>query len=215
VYLVINSTKPELRDIRLRQAISLAVDRSAIHNVIFQRQGEVAGGLLPNWLTGYSFLFSTTPDLARAKQLRSEAGQVPAITVAYDISDPLERLIAERVALNAREAGITMQAIASNGTPADIRLRRVTVGSADPSVALNGIIEELGIMPPPSSPTLDALYTYERAAVQTFMAIPLVHLPKIAAMKDRVRNWTSSPLGEWSAENLWTTPRTAVREGRP
>jgi peptide/nickel transport system substrate-binding protein len=214
VYLVVNSTKAELRDIRLRQAISLAIDRSSIHNVIFQRQGEVAGGLLPNWMTGYAFLFPTQQDIPRARQLRGEVGNIPPITIAYDIADPMERLIAERIALNVRDAGIKMQAVAGNGA-SDLKLTRVTLPSSDPATALKGVVEQLGIVPTANSPTLESLYSNERAAVQTYSAIPLVHLPKITAMKDRIHNWTSTPLGDWRLDDIWVSPRNISREGRP
>lgn len=214
VYLVISSSKPELRDIRLRQAIALAIDRSAIHNVIFQRQGEVAGGLLPNWMTGYAFLFPAVQDLARARQLRVEVGNIPALTLAYDVADPMERLIAERIALNVRDIGINTQTVAGSSS-SDLRLKHVALTSSDAATALNGVVETLDIMPPANSPTLESLYSNERAAVQTYTAMPLVHLPKIAAMKDRVRNWTSSPTGNWRLEDVWVTPRLITREGRP
>jgi peptide/nickel transport system substrate-binding protein len=214
VYLVVNSAKPELRDIRLRQAISLAIDRGAIHNVIFQRKGEVAGGLLPNWMTGYAFLFPTAQDLAHARQLRSEVGNVPSIAIAYNIADPLERLIAERIALNVGDIGVNMQAVASNAG-SDLRLSKVGLPSSDPATALNGLVEQLGIMPPANSSTLESLYTNERAAVQTYSAIPLVHLPKITAMKDRIHNWTTTPTGTWNLDQVWVTSRTPTREGHP
>ena len=35
----------------------MAVDRAALYNVIFQKQGEMTRVLLPNALTGYSFFF--------------------------------------------------------------------------------------------------------------------------------------------------------------
>src|SRR5581483_8701229 len=40
-------------DPRIREAISLAVSRSAISNVLLQRKSVPARGLLPQWLTGY------------------------------------------------------------------------------------------------------------------------------------------------------------------
>ncbi len=48
-----------LRDVKLRGAIAAAVDRSAIYNVIFQKQGEVTASLLPQRISGYSFLLPT------------------------------------------------------------------------------------------------------------------------------------------------------------
>jgi ABC-type transport system substrate-binding protein len=48
---------PRFDDVRAREALALAVDRSAIHSVLLQRQGEASGALLPQWLSGYAFLF--------------------------------------------------------------------------------------------------------------------------------------------------------------
>lgn len=214
LYVIVNSTKPELRDIRLRQAISLAIDRGSIHNVILQRQGEIAGGLLPNWMTGYAFLFPTQQDIPRARQLRGEVGSVPPVTIAYDIADPLERLVAERIALNVRDSGINMQAVASNAA-ADLKMKRVALPSSDPATALNGIVGQLSLIPPASITGIESLYSNERAAVQTYMAIPLVHLPKIAVMKDRIHNWTATPIGAWRLDEIWVTPRTVIRGGQP
>lgn len=209
VYLLIQSTKPELRDVRLRQAISLSIDRAAIHNVIFQRQGEIAGGLLPNWLTGYAFLFNAAPDSNKARQLRNELGPVSPITIGYDVNDPLERLIAERVALNARDAGINLTAM-PRSSAVDIRLRQVQISSADPASALAGVIQELDITPTMTGSNAESLYASERAALQAYKAIPLVHLPRITAMKNRIHNWASSPTGAWELDTIWAAPR-----GRP
>ena len=46
----------------LRAAIALSIDRGALSNVIFQKQGEITASLLPSALTGYSFLFPADRD---------------------------------------------------------------------------------------------------------------------------------------------------------
>ena len=46
-----------LADDAQREAVALAVDRAVLYNVIFQKQGEMTASLLPNAMTGYSFLF--------------------------------------------------------------------------------------------------------------------------------------------------------------
>ena len=127
-----------LRDVRVRQAIALAIDRESIFNVLLQRHGEPAAGLLPNWITGYSFLFPTTPQVARARQLRTEARQTAALTRVYAAADPLARLVAERIALNAADAGITLKTLPSSPDVAvpDVELVRLRLPSTDPGVAL-------------------------------------------------------------------------------
>src|SRR5258706_4024425 len=52
----------------LREALGFSIDRAAIVNVLTQRRGEIALGLLPQWLTGYEFLFPAAYDVARARE---------------------------------------------------------------------------------------------------------------------------------------------------
>src|ERR1700683_4884542 len=121
-------------DSRVVQALSLSIDRTSIVNVLLQRQGEPASSLLPQWLSGYAFAFSTGPDRTRSKQLRSQVSSSPVLTLVYDAADALAMQIAQRVAVNARDAGITITAtgesrIVDRGAPkADLRLMRLRLG---------------------------------------------------------------------------------------
>ena len=101
---------PRFDDARVREALALAVDRSAIHSVLLQRQGEVSGALLPQWLSGYAFLFPAAADLGRARQLAPGARPI-----TLGVSDAAARPIAERIALNARDAGLAVSVTASTG----------------------------------------------------------------------------------------------------
>ena len=105
------------QDIRLRQALALAIDRKPILSALLKGAGEPAAALLPNWMTGYSAAFSTQLNVQRARALVAESRQ-PALTLSYDASDPQGQLIAERIALNAREAGIIVQvSLSGSGRP--------------------------------------------------------------------------------------------------
>ena len=106
---------PRVDDARVREALALAVDRSAIHSVLLQRQGEVSGALLPQWLSGYAFLFPAAADLGRARQLA--AGARP---ITLGVSDAALRPIAERIALNARDAGLRVS-VTPQPANADVR----------------------------------------------------------------------------------------------
>ena len=64
---------PRVTDARIREALGLAVDRAAIWSVLLQRQGEISARLLPQWLSGYAFLFPTAADLPRARALVAPA----------------------------------------------------------------------------------------------------------------------------------------------
>ena len=98
----------------LRAAISLAIDRGALSNVIFQKQGEVTASLLPAALTGYSFLFPTARDLNKAHELRGGLAP-PPLTMIVE-GDGAMQLAAQRIALNLHEANFTVQVVRGGTT---------------------------------------------------------------------------------------------------
>ena len=160
-----------------REAVALSIDRTAIHNVLLQKTGEISGALLPRWLSGYAFLFSTERNVARARQLAPGA----ALSFAYDRQDGVVRTIAERIAVNASEAGLTLRPAPS---PADVRMVMLPVASRDPRTALEEIAAQL------KSPlAATSLYEAERGLLADFRVVPLFHLPEAWAMSSRVRNW--------------------------
>jgi peptide/nickel transport system substrate-binding protein len=189
---------PRFDDARVREALALAVDRSAIHNVLLQRQGEISGALLPQWLSGYAFLFPAATDLGRARPLA--AGARP---ITLGISDLAARPIAERIALNARDAGLAVSVISQPGS-ADVSLVELRIASTDPAKALAEIAATLGLPrePPPNTP--EQTYAAERALLEGFRVIPLIHLPDVYGIGPRVRGAPGiAPSGEWRFENLW------------
>lgn len=73
-YLFVNVTRPPLNNVKLRQALDLAVDRAAIcHDVLFD---SIAPGysLTPPDMMGYTCATHIPTDFARARQLLAEAG---------------------------------------------------------------------------------------------------------------------------------------------
>jgi peptide/nickel transport system substrate-binding protein len=77
-YMLINNTDPVLKDLRVRQAIALALDRDAIIRAKFSGRAVPATGLLPP--THWAYNGNVTHwqhDLARAKQLLDAAGLKP------------------------------------------------------------------------------------------------------------------------------------------
>ncbi|MDR3773571.1 MAG: ABC transporter substrate-binding protein, partial [Terracidiphilus sp.] len=83
-----------LANANLRAAMALAVDRSALSNVIFQKQGEITASLLPAELTGYAFLFSPDRDLNKAHELRG--GVTPPVLTLAAEGGPAMQLAAQR-----------------------------------------------------------------------------------------------------------------------
>lgn len=187
---------------RLRQALSAGIDRGALSNVLFQGSAEPAGGLLPDWMTGYGFLFPASADAARARQIREDARQLSAWTSSYDPADPLARVVAERVALNARDMGLALQPTAS-GT-ADIRLVRVPLDSLDNRVALARLAATLGLARPKySGGSIEDLYAAESTLLNTGRAVPLLHIRTAVGIGPAVRNWSSNRLGIWQLPEVW------------
>jgi hypothetical protein len=189
---------PRFDDARVREALALAVDRSAIHTVLLQRQGEISGALLPQWLSGYAFLFPTAVDLGRARQL---AGGARPITLG--VTDAALRPIAERIALNARDASLRVSVIAQPEN-ADVRLVELRIASASPAKALAGVAAALGIADPGRAETPEQAYAAERGMLDGFRVIPIIHLPDAYGVSAGVKGGTGvTPLGEWRFENLW------------
>jgi hypothetical protein len=140
--------------------------------------------------------------MRRAQLTRGEVPQAPAWTLGYDASDPLARVVAERIALNASDAGLRLQAMPS--TTADLRLVRIPLASWDPRVALTNLAARLG-MPRPrfADDSADSLYLAESGLLQSHRVIPLLYLRNVVALDPAVKGWTEDPDGNWQLENVW------------
>jgi hypothetical protein len=190
---------PRVDDARVREALALAINRAAIHSVLLQGQGEITGALLPRWVSGYAFLFPSAADLPRARALLAGL-PIASRTLSLAAED---RPMADRIALNARDAGLVVSVVPP-AAAADIRLTHARIASANPAIALAAIAAALGLPEPPHAETAEALYAAERALLDGYRVIPIVHLPDVYAVSPRVRGGPGmTPLGEWRFENLW------------
>ena len=189
-------------DARVREAISLAVDRAAIFNVLLGRQGEPTAALLPDWMTGYGFLFDAGQNVTRARQLAVDAGRARPITLGYDPKDALARAIVERIALDARAAGLNI--VPGSLASADGGLMRIRLSDEDPRGALVGLAATLGPSTAPATPNdPQALYQSERKLRDELRAVPLLHLPVAYGVAPRVKGWTPGRAGAWSLADVW------------
>ena len=102
-------------------------------------------------MTGYSAVFSAQADPQRARTVLAGSRQ-PALNLSFDPGDPQAQLIAERIALDARQVGITVQVSLSGAE--DLRLVRATLPSPDPATALVEAARQLGLPQPvfPAAP---------------------------------------------------------------
>ncbi|HZQ23895.1 MAG TPA: ABC transporter substrate-binding protein [Terriglobales bacterium] len=199
--LVFSKDPQSPEEARLRTALSLAIDRNAIRNVLLQGQGEICGALLPNWLSGYAFVFPAELDLRRAQEIRGDVARGNMGTLAYDASDPVSRFIAERIVLNARDAGITLQA--TNSTSADLRLITVSLASLNPQLALARMAAELQLPQPRlHDSSEEELFRAEDAILQSQRVIPLLQLPAAFALSQTVRGFPVARDGAWDVPNV-------------
>jgi peptide/nickel transport system substrate-binding protein len=197
---------PRIADARVREALALAVDRTAIHSVLLQKQGDITGALLPEWLTGYAFLFHSAADLVKARGLVTGA-PVSELRFSLTPEDPANRAIADRIALNARDAGL-MVSVAPFAPNADVRLVEARIGFADAPHALANLAAALGLNDPPPARNPEESYASERALLEDFRVIPLFHLPDVYGASLRVRGGpVITPLGEFRFDSLWVDDR--------
>lgn len=205
---------------RARQALSLSLDRAAIVTFLLQKTGEPTAALLPQWSSGTSFLFSASADLPRAKELLAQIAPAPKFVLGYDSADPLEQSIAERIAVNAKEAGLMVTAVGAPPSPStpksdsapDARLVRVPLRAPQPAAALNDLLRDFNSLAPgiatiaalPESASPQNIYNREREILDSYRLVPLVWIPQVYGLSPRVRNWIPPGPGQtWPLADVW------------
>jgi hypothetical protein len=175
--------------------------------------------MLPQTVSGYApFVLDGK---AAAPLSRSAVAALPAVrrTLALRVtpSDPVAQAIAERIAVNARDAGfaVTVQAPAGLGPRFDVRLVRLSFRAAAPPEALSDLMTGLGprmlallgrITRPDAGASLEDVLLAERTILATGIIVPVAHLPELYALGPRVQAWNGPavlPSGAWNFANVW------------
>jgi MarR-like DNA-binding transcriptional regulator SgrR of sgrS sRNA len=201
----------------IRRTVAASIDRSTLCSVLLQRQGEPASALVPEWLSGYTALLTRGDrGLSRAAVAALPLDQ-RTLTLRADASDPLAQAIAERIAVDVREAGFTMrvQAPAGLAPRPDVRLVRMTLDATAPDRALAAVMTGLGARvvalattetaPSPGAP-IETVYRIERTLLEHHVVIPVVHVPELYGLGERVEWWNGPavlPTGAWDLANVW------------
>jgi hypothetical protein len=213
--LVFLKGRPIAENPSAREAISLAIDRAAMVNFILQKNGEPAAGLLPQWLSGTAFLFPISVDVSAAKEHWRQKPAAAPVMLGYDSGDTLEQALAERIAVNGREAGIEIRIERLGfGAPApsncDARLVRLRLVSQSPAQSIAYLEQTLtpiaGFVETPVSVDAapQATYERERSIVSSHRVIPLLWLPRVYGLGARVHDWTVPAPGDpWPFANVW------------
>ncbi len=218
-----DDAQPASADGHLREALALSLDRDTMANVLLQKQAEPSAALLPNWLSGYAFLFESPMNLERAKEIRAllpanEAGGTEPLRLHVDSGGDLMKLLAERVAVNARQANLSVQFAphpASAGTAPTssanlgmgLHLFSWHFDSLSPRVELDALLKQIHLEPASeaSQPLTDPeqRFAEERRLLEDRRVIPLVLLPEYVGIATTVRNWLPARWGEWRLADVW------------
>jgi ABC-type transport system substrate-binding protein len=186
----------------LRHALAGSLERNSMRSALLQGAGQPAASILPNWMSGYGFTFSSEADLDRARHERAQVRTAPNWTVGYDANDSVARLLVERIALNAKDAGLGLQS--TSLATADLRLVRIPLETADPWIALSKAAGILGMaMPRRSGDAIEDLYSAERELLAGERVIPLFHLPAEWASSPTLRDWRPGADGSWRLDDSW------------
>jgi peptide/nickel transport system substrate-binding protein len=128
-YLGLNSTVPQLRDIRIRQAIGLAIDRSRLVASVFpEGAASAADSLVPPEVFGYSpdhQRASSDPD--RARKLVAAAGGQPGGTLKLAYAE-VNSDVADHVMKDLAKIGLN---VVGELLPYEVFYRRVEDASCD------------------------------------------------------------------------------------
>lgn len=224
--LVFEAHRATLASEALRRTLAAAIDRDAIRRVLLQGRAQPADALLPEWLSGYpSFTVSSRGPVLSARDAAAVPAAQRSLVIRVDAADALGRAMAERIAVDAREAGLSavVQAPAGLGPRPDVRLIRLPLEASTPDRALAALVRALTPRtlallareppPVPGSP-LQAVARVERALLQNGVVVPLVHVPELVALGARVDSWTGPvvlPTGAWDLANLWIRANRAGR----
>jgi peptide/nickel transport system substrate-binding protein len=180
----------------LREALGLTLDRASIQNVLLQKMGEASGALLPQWLSGHALAFPAERSVARARQLNPGAS---VLNFYYDRQDTVLRGVAERIALNAAECGITLR---GDNAASGVRLTWLRIASPDPDLALEEIVATLGT----TVERKPELFDRESALLERWYVVPIAQLGVAHTLSARVQGWLGAAwvaTDRWDLANVW------------
>jgi hypothetical protein len=213
-------------DLPLRRTLAAAIDRVTMSRVLLQGYAEPANGLLPTWLSGYpSFVVAEPGRQSTRAAVTSLPMERRSLVLRVTPGDPVAQAVADRVAVDAREAGFVMTVQAPTGLAprADLRLVRLNLPVTSPERALAALMAALGprvllaaTREPPPAPgaPLDRVARVEGALLDQYVIVPVVHMPALYGIADRVDSFDGRvilPSGGWNLADVWVGPDPADR----
>ena len=114
-YLAFNLRDPILRDVRVRQALAYAIDRTSLIHYLWRDTAEPAASILPAQHWAYNDnVQKYTHDPARARQILDEAGYHPRKGIRFHLTmktstEETTRLLAAVLQQQLRDVGIALE----------------------------------------------------------------------------------------------------------
>lgn len=224
-YLTFNTTRPPLNDVRVRRALALALDRSALVNQVLQGGLTVATHYVPAGLGGFVSTAQLTEDADEARRLLAAAGfpggaGFPRLeitgwtqtTVLEAVQAMWKKQLGLEVRIAVREARVHLAALQQGDY--DIGFMTAIPDVADPA----DLLKELQSAAPANLPqwrdeTFDRLLAAAQQAVT-----PTDRLARLAAAEARLvaecpvvplyfnaRNYLLDPaVHGWREDAMWT-----------
>jgi len=143
-------------------------------------------------------------------RLRNQLQPLAPLSLAYDGGDDLVRLIGDRIAVNAQQAGITVEPRPESplfrSFDADGRLVRLRIESSDTAAALKSLGETLdnaGLQQAGSAGEADNLYSFESDALKDGSIIPIAQIPEAFMLAPAVHDWNINLPGNVDLGSVW------------
>ncbi|PJM75991.1 ABC transporter substrate-binding protein [Bifidobacterium simiarum] len=227
IWVNLNNRKKPLNDVHVRRAMAYAIDKTAIVRAIYYGQAESANSMLSKNLMGYSKdVKDLEYSMKKAKEelAKSSAPKHFSLTIQVQSGDPEKSMLAQILQESWKELGIDVQlqtldstTVYSNRTAGDfdVAMFEMTNDISDPDEWMqymfsstanvnsgykNEKVDSLIKRAAADSNQANRLKDY--AEVQQIIAdeapeIPLVYKPGLFAVRDQVKNFTVTTLGEY------------------
>ena len=110
VVMSLNNSAPALKDVRVRRAVSHAIDRAALKRTVWNDQGTLIGSMVAPTDPWYEDLSGTYPyDPAKARRLLAEAGYADGLSLRMRLPVvPYATAAGQFVASQLKDVGITV-----------------------------------------------------------------------------------------------------------
>lgn len=224
-----NLRDPLLRDVRVRRAVAMSIDRDAILQHVLPAGSRPATAILPpeHW-AGNSALKAHPYDPHRARALLQQAGTRLPLKLVYKTSTDAQRMrLATIMQAQMRKAGIMLEIRSLDwGTFfGDVRngkfqLYGLTwVGIRTPEICRlafhSAFVPPAGVTAAPRMPSWTACSMYKtgrrRARIHALLPyVPLWHEGQVAALRRNIGGYYPAADGNWDA--LATVVRTRAKE---